>query len=31
MGVISNKVAKQLLYNLKHIKEITNNLYIVNS
>ena len=31
MGIISNKVAKPLLYNLKRIKDITNNFRVVNS
>jgi len=31
MGVVSNKVAKPFLYNLKHIKDITNNFRVVNS
>jgi len=31
MGVISNKVAKPLFYNLKRIKDVANNFCIVNS
>jgi hypothetical protein len=31
MGVISNKVAKPLLYNLKYIKDVANNFRVVNS
>ena len=31
MGVISNNIAKPLLYNLKRIKDVTNNFRIVNS
>ena len=31
MGVVSNKVAKPLLCNLKRIKDVTNNFRVVNS
>ena len=31
IGIVSNKVAKPLFYNLKYIKDITNNFRVVDS
>jgi hypothetical protein len=31
ISIISNKVTKPFLYNLKYIKDITNNFRVVNS